>query len=213
MRGFAVWLEPCFGWIIPRVVLGLDIDRRLDVMRRNTGLVVLCVLWLHCAVGVVHAIGAPADRAEQWEQAAINREWAATAKTELVWAVAAQAEALRQASYADAEDGTRKLDGAAGKLRSAGDTARAAAASRDSAARNWNSAARIWQQAGQTSQATQAGQRAVEATRLATELLERAAGLYEAGVEIYADMGPRALAKMAALSEKAAVAREQLAKR
>ena len=150
-----------------------------------------------------------ADRAEQWERAAINYEWAAMAQQDAAQTMLSESTLLRDAVYEEQAEYTRNLLAAASRESRAAGLEVAAGSSFDRAAKCWK---RVSDKSKiNTSQINQSNQMAKIAKQKATIAYKRAAEIYELSAQAYSISGQPL--QQAALSKKAAAMRELLAQR
>ena len=152
------------------------------------------------------------DRAEQWRQAAVNREWAAVTQEGQAWGRVKQSEALETGGYRDEADRIKKLAARGAALQSAGDIQMQVSRNFDSAAANWHRAARSRESGAESAKASET-QSAAASREHAVNAIQHAANHYEQAAELFRDLGPAGATKAALLNEKAAACREALASR
>ncbi len=153
------------------------------------------------------------DAAEEWKQAAVNREWAAVTQVDQAWEHSRQSEALRYSANADEIERRKMLGAAAGELAKAGDLELKGAGNYEMAVKNWHRVAAIWKRKGEPAKQDQAREQAEASTRAVIAACRRAAERYEVAAELYRQLDTTHTVKSAAMSEKAALCRERLAAR
>ncbi len=158
-------------------------------------------------------IATKVDKAEEWKQAAVNREWAAVSQVDQAWQHTRQSEALRYSATTDEVQRRKMLVAAAGALAKAGGLEMRAVANYAGAVKNWKNVASVWKGKAEAAKQDQAQQQATANSNAVTGACRRAAERYELAADLYRQLGTADAAKSASMSEKAAACRERLATR
>lgn len=176
----------------------------------------LSVLLIGSGVVWGDGVGDTLGRSEEWEKAAINREWAAANQQTEAELLLNQAVVFAREARDDTLDITTRSSNLvkAGDLRkSAGALYGATVGNLDRAADNWDKASSGFQKLGLRERERNAQDRSVESRGNATRSCDLAAQAYETAAEAYEHNLAGQSASAAVASEKAATWREKLAGR
>ena len=179
------------------------------------------VAGLLCALAVMPmsvAFGAEAEtvdrtQPEEWERAAVNRNWAAVTQFNQAKRLIALAQELRSQDHKDEAERRRNMKAAGASERQAGDLFGKAVGNFEKAADNWGKVARLYARAKDALKQTDALEMKTLAIQKSVEACGAAASAYEMAADSYGERGANDPDTVAAVSEQAAVWREKLASR
>lgn len=153
------------------------------------------------------------EKAEEWERAALNREWAAITRQTQAEEQLKCAQAFRSKEYLYERERKSNLNMAGDAEKRAGDLEGSALGNFDAAARNWEKVAAEYKRLRDVEKEQNARTMAESAHKNALLACGRAADAYELAAESYSERNADQPNKAAAVSEKAAIFREKLAGR
>jgi len=153
------------------------------------------------------------DASARWQRAALNREWAASTKSDRAEELMDQAKALRTTLPADAEERRRAFQRAGGLALSAAGLYGSACANYDKACENWNKVGDLRRKAEDEDSEARARNLAARSSGLASEACRNAAHAFEMAADSFSKPNGDELDKAAAAGEQAAAWWEKLAAR